>query len=32
LDQGRENGKQSKPPVRANKNDLGVSTSAGWQF
>jgi hypothetical protein len=22
----------SKPPVRANKNDLGVSTSLGWKF
>jgi len=22
----------SKPPVRANKNDLGISTSLGWKF
>jgi hypothetical protein len=22
----------SKPPVRADKNDLGVSTSLGWKF
>jgi hypothetical protein len=22
----------SKPPVRADKNDLGVSTSIGWKF
>ena len=22
----------SKPPVRANRNDLGVSTSVGWKF
>jgi hypothetical protein len=22
----------SKPPVRADKNDLGISTSLGWKF
>lgn len=22
----------SKPPVRADKNDLGVTTSLGWKF
>jgi hypothetical protein len=22
----------SKPPVRADKNDLGISTSVGWKF
>ena len=22
----------NKPPVRADKNDLGVSTSVGWKF
>jgi hypothetical protein len=22
----------SKPPISANKNDLGVSTSLGWKF
>ena len=22
----------SKPPVQADKNDLGISTSLGWKF
>ena len=22
----------SKPPINANKNDLGISTSVGWKF